>query len=637
MSAFSGIFHLDGKPADPETLNRQLQALHHWDADATGVWSDGPAGLTHLMLYNSPESLHDSQPAQGANPDLVFAGDLRIDNRDELIAQLDLESSAPDSALVLGAYEKWGTDCAAKLLGEFAFAIWDKRNQRFYCARDVFGQRPLYYFHNHRLFAFGSEPKAIFALPETPDPKPDWLFLGLYMLRICNEREHSIHRDIWRLPAAHWMVVDRNGLQKHRYWTLNQTRGIRLKEGEYVEAFREVLQRAVDARCRSAFPVGTLLSGGLDSSSISAFAHKSSNRRESLHTISWILPENAVETHDESPYIESFRQLHSDLDSSSVFFDDTPAFGGDEDIKHLNEGFNPQFRLSLFRPSYQQLREKGARTLLMGDFGDFTGSYAADDQFWGWFATGRWIQLIRQMAGEKRNYRSCFYHIVKRDFLRPILSNPGRIAFRRASQYQDSLIRQGRLRIHDSFLEEHGIWDRAHELLPFYPSSFWNPAHVNQIWPLIHGNWQYMAEYLFRYSLQHKIDSTMPFLDRRLVEFCTGIPLSEYRRDGWRRRLIREAGAHMLPEKIRWRRGKLNTVPNQTRRMRQSAPYIMKQFERWKSLPKIQNFLDVSGFIHDFQKWSEKSAAFDPNSVNEASFYPILSVCTLLERPEFVD
>src|SRR6267142_1308347 len=165
MSAIVGFYGRDGQPVDRADLERMTASLAHRGPDAAGVWNNGPVGLGHRMLWTTPESLHEQLPLTSKSGDLVITADARIDNRDELITALGLAHWAhgeiPDSELILRAYEQWGEDSPKRLLGDFAFAIWDERRQTLFCARDHCGVKPFYYYQSARALLFASEIKAL--------------------------------------------------------------------------------------------------------------------------------------------------------------------------------------------------------------------------------------------------------------------------------------------------------------------------------------------------------------------------------------------------------------------------------------------------------------------------------------------
>jgi len=153
VSGIYGIVHHNGAPVTRETLAPLATAMSFRGPDGHGQWCGDTAGLGHLMLHTTPESLGERQPAGlRAAPHLVITADARIDNRDELFDALGTpgpgRDKTPDSSLILAAYERWGEDCLKRLLGDFAFAIWDSRERKLFCARDPFGCNSFVYFHD---------------------------------------------------------------------------------------------------------------------------------------------------------------------------------------------------------------------------------------------------------------------------------------------------------------------------------------------------------------------------------------------------------------------------------------------------------------------------------------------------------
>ncbi len=190
----------------------------------------------------------------------IFAN-ARIDARDEPL---------PDADLILNAYEKWGDDCVKHLLGDFAFAIWDDRRQRLFCARDHFGVKPFFYTHTRDSFCFSSrlnELKVSTTLNE--------IAIGDYLLFGVNQDQSTtVFKDIQRLPPGHTLVVENNQIRIQRYWTPSLPSEIRFRNPHsYVERFSELLSQAVKDRLRSD-RVAVSMSGGLDSTSLAAVARE---------------------------------------------------------------------------------------------------------------------------------------------------------------------------------------------------------------------------------------------------------------------------------------------------------------------------------------------------------------------------
>ena len=225
----------------------------------------------------------------------MIVADARLDNRREVVAALDLEASATrdvgDGELILRAYERWGGACPTRLVGDFAFAVWDSRNETLFCARDHVGVKPFYYHRAASAFLFASEIKALLTSPIVPY-RLNPARVADHLVGLFGDQTSTFYRDIDRLPAGHTLTVTRSGMRIQRYWTLDSSRELVLgSDEEYAEAFRECFTEAVRCRMPSSDRVGCLLSGGLDSSSIVATARSLRTAVDAkLDTFSAIFP-----------------------------------------------------------------------------------------------------------------------------------------------------------------------------------------------------------------------------------------------------------------------------------------------------------------------------------------------------------
>lgn len=285
-----------------------LDILAHRGSDGAEIWVEGSVGLGHRMLWTTPESLLEKLPFFDQTSELAITSDARIDNREELIDILQFNSCSvekiTDSQLILAAYKKWGYSCPEYLLGDFAFVIWTSSNQSLFCARDHFGVKPFYYYYrSDETFTFGSEIKALFTLKQVPR-RLNETRMGDYLAFMMEDQVITSYQDILRLPPAHCMVVSQQSIQLWSYWSLNPNREIKLPSNEaYAEEFRRIFTEAVRCRLRSAFPIISHLSGGLDSSAITCVARAilAQEMKTPLHTISTIY--NKIKECDERPYI----------------------------------------------------------------------------------------------------------------------------------------------------------------------------------------------------------------------------------------------------------------------------------------------------------------------------------------------
>ncbi|HEY9875190.1 MAG TPA: lasso peptide isopeptide bond-forming cyclase, partial [Candidatus Obscuribacterales bacterium] len=294
MSAIAGIYYLDNRTVDPADLKRMVDILAHRGSDGCNIWSEGSIGFGHRMLWTTPESLLETLPLVNDTGEIVITADARIDNRDELIAVLKISDrpveKITDSQLILSAYEQWGENCPEQLVGDFAFAIWDRRKQVLFCARDHFGVKPFYYYSSGQSFIFATEIKALLCLPDVPR-RLNEVKVADYLASPTDDTAITFYKEIFRLPPAHRLTVSHEGITLQSYWSLDPSRELRLgSDEEYASAFRKLFTEAVRCRLRSAFPVGSMLSGGLDSSSITCVARQllAGDKNSQLHTFSAI-------------------------------------------------------------------------------------------------------------------------------------------------------------------------------------------------------------------------------------------------------------------------------------------------------------------------------------------------------------
>jgi asparagine synthase (glutamine-hydrolysing) len=231
-----------------------------------GAARGGGVGLAHLASHVTPESVREVQPR--VEGEVVVVADARIDNRAELVAALGgvVGSGATDVELIAAAYRAWGLESAARLVGDFAFVVWDGERRRLYAARDALGMRSLAYRVEAGRALFATEVKQILAVPGVParifEPA-----VAAFLSGRLPRPEWSFWEGIAQLAPAHaWTWEEGAGSRTWRYWDVDGGRRIRYRrEEEYAEHFLELFRESVRARLRSVRPVGLLLSGGVDS------------------------------------------------------------------------------------------------------------------------------------------------------------------------------------------------------------------------------------------------------------------------------------------------------------------------------------------------------------------------------------
>ena len=285
MCGIGGVLRIDGAPVDPGVIEPLVEAMAHRGPDGRGRHVDGPVALGHLRLSILDPSPAGAQPMCRGGTVLIHNGEVYnyLELAEELRAAGETFSTGTDTEVILAAYRVWGLDAIARFNGMFAFAIWDPDRRRLVLARDRVGVKPLYVRRTSRSIAFASEVRALVA-GRPVDPGDDWCpepHLGAVHDFLSGGRlDHSTMTfvaGVTALPPAHILVVEDGVERLVRYWgppaladdARATVRGADLeRDRERVEEFRALFDSAVRLRLRSDVPIGTCLSGGMDSSSI---------------------------------------------------------------------------------------------------------------------------------------------------------------------------------------------------------------------------------------------------------------------------------------------------------------------------------------------------------------------------------
>lgn len=634
MSGIMGIHYLDGCPVDSADLGRMVDILVHRGPDGADIWVDGSIGFGHRMLWTTPESLIEELPLVSQTGDLVMTSDARIDNRDELIYALQFDNcpleKITDSQLILAAYEKWGEQCPEYLIGDFAFAIWDKLKQSLFCARDHFGVKPFYYYHQAgKVFLFASEIKALFCLAQVPR-RLNEVRIADYLTLMMEDKTITTYKHILRLPPAHTMMVSKSGIELSCYWSLDPYREIRLDSDQaYAQEFRKIFTEAVRCRLRSAFPIVSQLSGGLDSSAVTCVARDllAEAGNTQLHTISSIF--DKITECDERPYINAV------LDQGEFI----PHYvHGDEfgPLSNLDKIFQYEDE-ALLGPSHfypwnlnRTVKELGLRICLDGFDGDTTVSHGIT-RLTELARQGKWKTFIYEVQATSKNFNFSPYAVFRSHglpYLKELAKQWRWIAFAKAVQ-----------QIHKHFGVSRKLLILHHGLKPLIPQAMWqrwqrqykeekSVSSVGLQTPLVNSNfaerigldersqklggypeqpltvreeqWRtlnqgllaYTLEQIDQYAAMFSLEARHPFMDKRLIEFCLALPSEQKLYEGWGRIVMRRALAGILPEKVQWRGGKADLSPNFTDGILNRDRQLLQQAVRDK-LGSLENYINL--------------------------------------------
>ena len=532
MSGLAGILVTGGEATPPVTLlpefEQMMASLAHRGRDSAATWKGQGSLLGALTLHATPESVREQQPLEDAESGLVIVWHGRLDNRGELLTQLASPGEQPgDAALVLRAFARWNENSVPRLLGDFAFAIWDSRQQTLFAARDAFGLKPFFYSAGPSRFYFASEVQALVRLPGV-SPEPDDETIGEFLLGWTDfpRVDRTFYRHIDRLPPAHCLRWSAGHLEVERYWRADPARRISYRRREeYTQEFGRLFTQAVECRLRSSSPVGVFLSAGLDSGAVCSAAAR-------LHASSVGLRAYSVaraDARDESAFASRLAQElgvpceRVPLVSCGVLTALATSLA-QHASPFFEEGWAQEENL------LSHAAKDGVRVVLTGDGGDelFNDpwAYLAD------LMRGlRWARLLREIGPRARYYQKS-----PLDALRSALPYL-------APTWSTRFWRRLRPRalpawIDPRFADRIGLAERLREVRSRLP--FDSLCAETDHYALTRGRMVLMHEQREWAAAQQGIEYRFPYYDRRLIEFLLAIPYQQKSEGGRPKCLLRD-------------------------------------------------------------------------------------------------
>lgn len=560
MSGIAGVIRFDGKPISEECIESLRQSILHRGPDGTHAWRSEHVGFVNCLLQTTPESLNEHQPYQDPYSKITITADARIDNRKELISSLGIAgyypSGFPDSIVILEAYKKWGGDCPAKLLGDFAFTIWDPQRQQLLCARDHIGARPFFYHISDAVFIFGSEIQAVLSFSEVPRDINEERFADFLQL-IGDNPTSTFYTAVSRLAPSSILVAKDGKISIRKYWDFDLSASINRKNNkEYAEEFREIFFEAVRCRMRSITPVGCTFSGGLDSSSVACVAKAILGGRELLNLFSFNFPFLPSKEHKEIDE-ERYQQA---VVATGGFSYHTINGGDFAPFEHLSQQLRlfgePFFFPHLYLNSkiWSLAQEKNIRVMLDGFDGDSVVSHGFE-RLQQLALHGRFFTLMSEIASvalrQNISKRKLFYQYAVYPFFR----SPFVYAYKvlrhkfQPSRYMSSILDK-------DFAKNASLAERIKPKI----TSFYSAKRIHHsilMNPLLTS----ALEMMNSFTKQYRIENRSPFFDRRLMEFCLSLPAQQKLQDGWSRFIVRQALQDVIPQIIAERAGKSLLTP----------------------------------------------------------------------------
>ncbi|MFN8507491.1 MAG: asparagine synthase (glutamine-hydrolyzing) [Dehalococcoidia bacterium] len=553
MCGIAGIMRTGGEPVPPGHVEAMVATLRHRGPDGDGSYFAPGIGFGHTRLAIIDLSSASDQPFvdEFAGLSLIFNGEIYnyVELRQELKDLGHTFHSTGDTEVILRAYEQWGADCLQRLNGMFAFALWDNRRRQLFLARDRFGEKPLYIARSPRGAVFASEMKAILAVrPELRVPNRTVVFR--YLSRGDLDLDHqTFFEGIESLPAAHYLVLDADGRgEPRRYWHATSASVPRTRRGA-IERYRELLFDSVRIRLRSDVPVGSSLSGGLDSSSIVSTIHAQKGA-QAVHQKTFSARFHS-QAHDEGRFIDAVAH-HVDADGHAVWVEPEGFANEFATLQwHQEEPMasaSPFAQWSVMRLAH----ENGTTVLLDGQGADesLAGYDQSHGMFWAhWLRHGRVDKVGREMIAFLRRYHGG-------------LAEPGLFA----AYY----LLPGRFR--DNLAE---LYYRSGDVVAHDLHREFAPAHVDTYEPFPDRlrnelvRWQTTTQlpeflrYADRNSMAFSREVRLPFLDHRLVEYTFGLPPDLLLNQAVTKVTLRESMRGIVPDNIINRKDKLAYAPPQ--------------------------------------------------------------------------
>lgn len=576
MSGIVGIVMLNSAPVDHRLLQRMTEWMAYRGPDAQAVWVDDHVGFGHTMLCTTFESEYERQPCS-LDGEVWITADARVDGRADLIRALKARGrnelhAATDVELILHAYHVWGEACVNYLLGDFAFAIWDGRKRRLFCARDHFGLKPFYYAQLGNSLVFSNTLNCVRLHPDVSDRLNDLAIADFLVFGQNQELDTTSFADIRRLPPAHVLTWSDGELRQHRYWSLPTDGVIRYKRAdEYVAHFEELLRAAVADRLRTT-RVGVCMSGGLDSTSVAAMAFEILSEQPGPFDLrAYTLASDWSLSDEERDYAKIMADALGIPIHYLITDDYKPYDRWDEPALHRPEPLDNLFE-SMLVDQYEQIAAH-SRVVLGGSGGDALLARSRS-YFVNLVKKLRWWRLfvdVAQYLWSNRKLPPLGFRSALKRYL-GMAPPPAQYPF--PDWLSPSLVEQWQLRAR---------WEQVNRgpavLHPTHPEAarylldpLW-PNYFESCDPGVHG---------------FPVESRQPYFDVRLVNYVLAVPPVPWCID---KRLLRETGKGRLPECIRLR-------PKTPLASDPTIPLLQREDMQWINHfddgPELSKYVDLS-------------------------------------------
>jgi asparagine synthase (glutamine-hydrolysing) len=573
MCGIAGLFSLNRQFGKSE-LEKMINSMAHRGPDGQQTWSnaDRSVQFAHRRLAVIDLSPDAAQPMHfNERFTIVHNGEIYnyLELREQLLNKRYHFKTQSDTEVILAAFDCWGQDCVKHFEGMFSFAIWDEEEKTLFAARDRFGQKPFYYFLDDakKNFGFASEIKAFSSLGLLSEinERQLLLFLSEGFTNDPIELINTFYKSIFQLPPAHYLKLTPHESEMifiKCWWDLDKEQQSTIQQNEAIEKFATLLQRSVKNCFRADIPIGTCLSGGLDSSSIVAVASKMHENSNSYKVFSAVFP--GFEK-DESRFSELVAKKFG-LQRFTTSMMDLPN-ELDRFLYQQDEPVNSASAYAQYKV-FELAAKEGIRVLLDGQGADEI--LAGYSKYIHWFLQEMVFKDRKIYQREKSALRAngITFNWGWKNYAAALF--PAQAAV----QLEKRTMRK--IRSRSSINKEFIRSNEEHQLI-FKPFV----AKLNDIlyFNACQGGLQELLRYADRNSMAHGCEVRLPFLDGELVEFIFSLPSTFKICDGYTKWILRKSVENLLPEEITWRKDKIGFEPPQ---------------EEWMRTPKLQEMISSS-------------------------------------------
>jgi asparagine synthase (glutamine-hydrolysing) len=506
VCGITGVFNVDGRPVSVGVLRRMTDVVRHRGPDGEGFWVDSFVGFGHRRLAIIDLSPLGHQPMQTDDGSLIITYNGEIYNFPNLRVELEAKGyrfrSQTDSEVVLKAYQEWGAGCVRRFNGMFAFAIWDRRFNRLFIARDRYGVKPLYYCHKGGTFVFGSEIKSILEHPDV-SVRVSVEALNEYFSFQNIFSDKTLFEGITLLPAAHTLTLtlgnDRS-LETCRYWDYDFREEDRMSQDEYVEELDRLFEQAVNRQLLSDVEIGAYLSGGMDSGAVTCVAAKTFPNLKTFTCGFDLSSASGLElSFDERRKAEFLSGRYGTEHYEVVLKAGDMERIMPELIWHLED-----LRVGQSYPNYyvSRLASKFVKVSLSG---------AGGDELFGGYPWRYYRAVVNDSADDYLDKYYKYWHRLIPDSLKPEFYQPS--IYPTIWNYQTKDVFRSVMNGHSTGIES--AEDYVNRSLYFESRTF------------LHG----LLEVEDKLSMAHGLETRVPFLDNDLVDFAMRVPVRHKLRD----------------------------------------------------------------------------------------------------------